>query len=52
MDGMNLVALVGVVVVGVLGVLAFTMGGRLRWESKTHAATHKVEIEGGVKRKR
>ena len=50
MDGTVLVALVGVLVLGVLGVLALTKRGRLRWESQIHDSTHKVEIEGGDKR--
>jgi hypothetical protein len=47
---MELVALVGVVVLGVLGVLALTKKGRVHWESHTDNSTHKVQIEGGTKR--
>jgi hypothetical protein len=47
---MELVALVGMVVLGVLGVIALTKKGRVSWESHTDNSTHKVRIEGGTKR--
>ncbi len=51
MDGTVLVAVVGLLVLGVLGVLALTKKGRVHWESHTDNSTHKVEIEGGTKRR-
>jgi len=51
MDGTVLVSLVGLLVLGMLGVIALTKKGRISWESHTDNSVNKVEIEGGTKRK-
>jgi len=48
MNGNVLVALMGLVVLGVLGIIALATKGRLHWESRTAKRTNKVEIEGSA----
>jgi len=50
MDGTTLVALVGLLVLGILGVIALTKKGRVTWESHTDNSIKKIEIEGRAQR--
>lgn len=51
MDGSVLVALVGLLVLGVLGVIALAKGGRINLESHAGDKLNKVKLEGGAKHK-
>lgn len=46
MDGAVLVALMGLLVLGVLGIVALTKKGRIQWDSHTDNSVTKVEIDG------